>query len=186
MKDTDVLIVGAGPTGLTLAASLLVKGIDVTLVDRQTEGANTSRAAAVNARTLEVLEGLDVARRMVKQGIPAPRFTIRDGRRVLIPIDFGALPTDYPFTLMLPQCDTERLLLDRVRRTRRRRDAAQGARHRHPGRRRRDRDVRPTATRSARNTSSAPTACTARCASRPESVSRRRVRRSRSSSPTST
>jgi 2-polyprenyl-6-methoxyphenol hydroxylase-like FAD-dependent oxidoreductase len=114
MNDTDVLIVGAGPTGLTLAASLLANGVRVTIVDRQAEGANTSRAGAINARTLEVLEGLDVARRIVKEGVKAPRFTIRDGKRVLIPIDFSVLPSAYPYTLLLPQNDTERLLLDRV------------------------------------------------------------------------
>jgi 2-polyprenyl-6-methoxyphenol hydroxylase-like FAD-dependent oxidoreductase len=114
MNDTDVLIVGAGPTGLALAASLLAKGIRTTIVDRQAEGAHTSRAGAINARTLEVLEELDVARRMVKEGVQAPRFTIRDGRKVLIPIDFGHLPSAYPYTLLLPQNDTERLLLERV------------------------------------------------------------------------
>ncbi len=60
---------GAGPSGLTLAASLVKRGIATTVVDRQAAGANTSRAAVVNARTLEVLEGLDVARRLVKEGI---------------------------------------------------------------------------------------------------------------------
>ena len=115
MFDTDVLIVGAGPTGLTLAASLLARGIRATIVDRQNAGANTSRAAAVNARTLEVLEGLDVARRLVKEGIEAPLFSIRDGSKVLIPIDFSHLPTAYPYTLLVPQSTTERLLLDRVR-----------------------------------------------------------------------
>jgi 2-polyprenyl-6-methoxyphenol hydroxylase-like FAD-dependent oxidoreductase len=114
MNDTDVLIVGAGPTGLTLAASLLASGARVTIVDGQAEGANTSRAGVINARSLEVLEGLDVARRLVKEGIQAPMFTIRDGKRVLISIDFSHLPTAYPYSLMLPQNDTERILLARV------------------------------------------------------------------------
>jgi 2-polyprenyl-6-methoxyphenol hydroxylase-like FAD-dependent oxidoreductase len=114
MYDTDVLVVGAGPSGLTLAASLVKKGIATTVVDRQPAGANTSRAAVVNARTLEVLDDLDVSRRLVKEGIQAPRFTIRDGRRTLIPVDFSVLPTDYPYSLMVPQATTERLLLDRL------------------------------------------------------------------------
>jgi 2-polyprenyl-6-methoxyphenol hydroxylase-like FAD-dependent oxidoreductase len=114
MYDTDVLIVGAGPSGLTLAASLVKQGIATTVVDRQPAGANTSRAAVVNARTLEVLDDLDVSRRLVKEGIQAPRFTIRDGRRTLIPVDFSVLPTEFPYSLMVPQATTERLLLDRL------------------------------------------------------------------------
>jgi 2-polyprenyl-6-methoxyphenol hydroxylase-like FAD-dependent oxidoreductase len=97
-----------------LAASLLLKGASVVLVDGQAEGANTSRAAGVNARTLEVLEGIDVTRRLVKEGIEAPRFAIRDGAKALLSIDFGGLETAYPFTLLVPQSTTERLLLDRV------------------------------------------------------------------------
>ncbi len=112
--DTDVLVIGAGPSGLTLAASLVQRGIATTVVDRQAAGANTSRAAVVNARSLEELEGLDVARRLVKEGVEAPRFSIRDGARVLIPIDFSSLPTDYPYSLMVPQSTTERVLLDRL------------------------------------------------------------------------
>jgi 2-polyprenyl-6-methoxyphenol hydroxylase-like FAD-dependent oxidoreductase len=114
MNNTDVLIVGAGPSGLTLAASLVKRGIATTVVDRQAAGANTSRAAVVNARTLEVLDDLDVSRRLIKEGVQAPRFTIRDGRRTLIPVDFSALPTKYPYSLMVPQATTERLLLDRL------------------------------------------------------------------------
>lgn len=56
MYDTDVLVIGAGPTGLALAASLVARGVATTVVDQQAAGANTSRAAVVNARTLEVLE----------------------------------------------------------------------------------------------------------------------------------
>src|ERR1700739_2103860 len=115
MNDTAVLVVGAGPTGLTVAASLVAQGVRAAGVDKLAEGRNPPRAAAVNARTLEVLEDLDVARRMVKAGLIAPRFTMREGPQVLIPVDFSKLPTKYPYTLMLSQADTERLLLERLR-----------------------------------------------------------------------
>lgn len=112
--DTDVLVVGAGPTGLTLAAALRAHGIHCTVIDRQAEGANTSRAAVVHARTLEVLEPLGVTPELLRRGVPAQRFTIRDRDRVLVPIAFDQLPTRYPFTLMVSQAETEEVLLQRL------------------------------------------------------------------------
>ncbi|OBK18672.1 FAD-dependent monooxygenase [Mycobacterium asiaticum] len=114
MNDTDVLVIGAGPTGLALTASLHARGIRALVVDRLPAGANTSRAAAVNARSLEVLEELDVSRRLVKAGLTAPRFTMRQGAQVLIAVDFSGLPTPYPYTLMISQAETERLLEERL------------------------------------------------------------------------
>jgi 2-polyprenyl-6-methoxyphenol hydroxylase-like FAD-dependent oxidoreductase len=113
--ETDVLIVGAGPTGLTLAAALAARGIRAGVIDRQAEGANTSRAAVVHARTLEVLEPLGVTPTLVNLGIAARRFTIRDRDRVLVPIGFEHLPTRYPYTLMVSQAVTENVLLKRLR-----------------------------------------------------------------------
>jgi 2-polyprenyl-6-methoxyphenol hydroxylase-like FAD-dependent oxidoreductase len=114
MTETDVLIVGAGPTGLTLGATLTKRGVAATVVDAQAAGENTSRACAIASRTLEVLERIDVSHHFVAQGIHNPRFSMRDRERVLIPIDFSTLPTSYPYTLTLSQADTERILLDRL------------------------------------------------------------------------
>ena len=112
--STDVLIVGAGPVGLTLAASLAEAGVPAVLVDKQAAGANTSRACVVHSRTLEVLRELKVSEELVSRGLIVPRFTVRDRDRVLMTIDFGDLPTDYPYTLMIPQDITERVLLERL------------------------------------------------------------------------
>ena len=78
---TEVLVVGAGPVGLAVAASLAGHGHDVTVVDRQATGANTSRAAVVHARTLEMLEQIGVSKRLAELGIHARQFSIRDGDR---------------------------------------------------------------------------------------------------------
>jgi 2-polyprenyl-6-methoxyphenol hydroxylase-like FAD-dependent oxidoreductase len=112
---TEVAIVGAGPTGLTLAVTLAAAGIEFVIVDRLAEGANTSRAAVVHARTLEVLEELGAAESLIACGKPITHFTVRDGSRVLLTVPFDGLPTPYPYTLMVPQQVTEAVLLARLR-----------------------------------------------------------------------
>ncbi|MEV4257368.1 FAD-dependent monooxygenase [Spirillospora sp. NPDC049652] len=110
----EVLVTGAGPAGLALTASLRAKGVDAVLVDRLAEGLNTSRAAVVHARTLEVLRELEVADELVKAGVIAPRFTVRERDRVLLTVDFADLPTDFPYALLVPQNVTEEILLRRL------------------------------------------------------------------------
>jgi len=114
-ESTEVLIVGAGPTGLPLGASLRKRGVEVVVIDRAAEMAGTSRAAVIHARTLELLGGLGVADELVSSGSIVPRFTVRDGDRSLITIDFDDLPTDHPYTLMLPQGETEAILRARLK-----------------------------------------------------------------------
>src|SRR6476646_7762194 len=112
---TEVAIVGAGPTGLALAVTLASAGIEFVIVDQLAEGANTSRAAVVHARTLEVLNELGAADALIARGDQVNRFAVRDGSRRLLTLPFDGLPTPYPYTLMVPQCDTEAVLLARLR-----------------------------------------------------------------------
>ncbi|WP_159842130.1 FAD-dependent monooxygenase [Nocardia sp. CY41] len=112
---TSVVIVGAGPAGLTAAITLADAGVAFVLLDRLSEGANTSRAAVVHARTLEVLEQLGIADELVATGDIVARFTVHDGGSTLATIDFDGLPTRYPYTLMTPQDTTEAVLLKRLR-----------------------------------------------------------------------
>ena len=112
---SDVIIVGAGPVGLTLATTLTVQGVRPLVLDRLQEGENTSRAAVIHARTLEVLEEIGVSDALRAEGVVVPRFTIRDRDHVLMTLPFDRLPTRYPYTLMVPQSTTEAILLRRFR-----------------------------------------------------------------------
>ena len=106
-----MLIVGAGPTGLTLAVALAARGVRACVIDRLGAGDNTSRAAVVHARTLEALEPLGVSQTLISRGLQAPRFTIRDRDRVLVPIAFDRLATRFD-TLLVSQAVTEQVLLE--------------------------------------------------------------------------
>jgi 2-polyprenyl-6-methoxyphenol hydroxylase-like FAD-dependent oxidoreductase len=110
--DTDVLIVGAGPTGLALATTLRRSGIAPVIVDKLATGQNTSRAAVIHAHTLDVLEGLGVSERLADKGLKLARFSIHDRDRVLVRLRFDSLPTRHAYLLMLPQDLTERVLVE--------------------------------------------------------------------------
>lgn len=108
--DTDVLIIGAGPTGLALAATLTRKGISNIVVDKLASGQNTSRAAVIHAHTLEVLESIGASQRLAAEGLKLDRFSIRDRDEVLVRLRFDQLPSQYAHLLMLPQDRTEAIL----------------------------------------------------------------------------
>jgi 2-polyprenyl-6-methoxyphenol hydroxylase-like FAD-dependent oxidoreductase len=110
--DADVLIVGAGPTGLTLAIALARAGIRAIVVDRLERSQNTSRAAVIHAHTLDVLDTLGVAQRLVQDGLRLARFSVRDRDSMLARLDFDWLPSRFACLLMLPQDRTEAILTD--------------------------------------------------------------------------
>ncbi|GAB3183902.1 2-polyprenyl-6-methoxyphenol hydroxylase-like FAD-dependent oxidoreductase [Micromonospora palomenae] len=113
-ERTDVLVVGAGPTGLTVAATLARRGVDVTVVDRAAQPPVTSRAAVVHAYTLEMLDRIGAAAPLVARGAASRRFTVRDRDRVLFNVGFGDLPSRYPYALLVSQAVTEAVLTDRL------------------------------------------------------------------------
>jgi len=111
-EPVDVLVVGAGPTGLTLAAQLQAFGTSFRLVDRQLDRVHESRALAVQPRTLEVLTGLGLADIMVERGNPAVELEMHGRSRTTRgPLfDIGLDDTRFPFLLFLSQAETEAIL----------------------------------------------------------------------------
>jgi 2-polyprenyl-6-methoxyphenol hydroxylase-like FAD-dependent oxidoreductase len=112
----DVLVVGAGPTGLALAAQLAAHGIRPRLVDRSHDRVHESRALAIQPRTLEVLAGLGITDRLVELGKAAVQLRIHTRHReVAVPLfDIGLTDTAYPYLLFLSQAETERILADHL------------------------------------------------------------------------
>jgi len=112
--DCQVLVVGAGPTGLVLAAQLLARGIDTRIVDKGDGPAGESRAVSVHARTLEVLDTMGLADAFIEHGQCVRRFRMYAGHRSLLNLDMTRNGSRYGFILNLAQSETERLLRSRV------------------------------------------------------------------------
>ncbi|MFI5085215.1 MAG: FAD-dependent oxidoreductase [Actinomycetales bacterium] len=110
----DVLIAGAGPTGLTAAVALAEAGRRIAIVDAHPASAPTSRAAVVHARTLEVLDRLGVAQRLLEVGLVRHVFVFRTRARPLVTLDFTALPGRFACVLFVSQFRTEEVLRGRL------------------------------------------------------------------------
>src|SRR6266704_2175755 len=118
MADTEVLIAGAGPTGLILALWLTRLGARVRIIDKEAEPGTTSRALVVHARTLELYRQAGLAGAVVENGLPftAANLWVR-GKQVgrIVFGDMGAGISPYPYMLIFPQDQHERFLIERLR-----------------------------------------------------------------------
>ena len=106
----DVLVVGAGPTGLMLACELALGGVRARLLEERTDMPNITRAFAVHARTLELLDGRGLANELLTRGIQVHELAPPGGAT----LDLRELHTRFGMVLMVPQSGTERMLKERA------------------------------------------------------------------------
>jgi 2-polyprenyl-6-methoxyphenol hydroxylase-like FAD-dependent oxidoreductase len=112
--DCQVLVVGAGPTGLVLAADLLARGIRTRIIDRGDGVVLQPRAIGIHARALEVLDMMGLAERFIDSGQTVRRMRWYSEGKFLISLEFAHSGSRFGMLLDLPQDETERLLRSRI------------------------------------------------------------------------
>jgi 2-polyprenyl-6-methoxyphenol hydroxylase-like FAD-dependent oxidoreductase len=113
--DGECLIVGAGPTGLALAIELRRFGLPVRLIDKADRPSQWSQALVVQARTLEQFDRYGIADQAVAQGRKISKAQIWSNAKLIASLDFGHIPSRFPYLLFLPQNETEELLTAHLR-----------------------------------------------------------------------
>lgn len=109
----DVAVIGAGPTGLMLAGELAMRGLRVQILERRAQEPKITRAFAVDARTLELLDARGLADEVLTRGFPVGEVAPVPGATVSLADE---LQVRYPFILMVPQSGTEHVLTARAQR----------------------------------------------------------------------
>jgi 2-polyprenyl-6-methoxyphenol hydroxylase-like FAD-dependent oxidoreductase len=119
MTQTSVLVVGAGPTGLTLACDLARRGVPVRIVDKAAEFPRGSRGKGLSPRSLEVLDDLGVIDRILDSGVTHMLHRKYRGTEVVAETDpeanrVATPDTPYPTGLMIPQWRVEQILREQL------------------------------------------------------------------------
>ena len=112
--DVDALVVGAGPTGLTLACELARHNVRFRIIDKLSIGSDKSKALAVHSRSLEMLEDMGIVDRFITHGLRLHGVNVFADNKQIAKLSLDELDSFYSYTLSLPQSDTERLLMERL------------------------------------------------------------------------
>jgi 2-polyprenyl-6-methoxyphenol hydroxylase-like FAD-dependent oxidoreductase len=110
MSLLDVLVIGAGPTGLVAASELCRYGLSIRLIDKLPERSLLSRALGLQARTLEILDELGCVADLIPRGIQLRGATLHSGTEPIASFSFDELDSRFPYALCLPQSETEGVL----------------------------------------------------------------------------
>ncbi|WP_029330577.1 FAD-dependent monooxygenase [Exiguobacterium oxidotolerans] len=113
-KNIDVLIIGAGPTGLTLALALSRYGLTFRIIERASGPSVVSKAIGIQARSLELFARLGVAEELMAEAIKINQGNLYVNGAWQAKLDFTDLNTPFPFVTLLPQSETERILEQRL------------------------------------------------------------------------
>lgn len=108
--DRDVIVVGAGPTGLLLAGDLAAAGVSVSILEKRDTESNLTRAFAVHARTMETMDARGLADRLADTGSREPSLVLMGRARLLL----SELDSRFPYVLITPQYESEKLLRERA------------------------------------------------------------------------
>ena len=109
-----VLVVGAGPTGLTMAVELALHGLRPRIIDKSPQASQTSKALGVQARTLELFERLGIVDQALAGGRKMHGIHVYSNRQQIVHVKLDRIDSRYNFVLVLPQSATERLLTERL------------------------------------------------------------------------
>jgi 2-polyprenyl-6-methoxyphenol hydroxylase-like FAD-dependent oxidoreductase len=114
VTNSNVLIAGAGPVGLAMAADLARYGVSVRLIEKSPERTDKSKALVLWSRTLELMDRMDCTAPFLTTGKKVTAVNITAGKEPITKITVDGVRTPHPYALMMPQCDTEELLGDFV------------------------------------------------------------------------
>jgi 2-polyprenyl-6-methoxyphenol hydroxylase-like FAD-dependent oxidoreductase len=106
----DALVIGAGPTGLLMAAELTRHGVSCRIFDKAPAPSRYSKALAIQSRTLEIFDQIGIIDGFLEAGLQTPKIHLFADGQPLISMSMRELPGPYPFILCLPQSETERIL----------------------------------------------------------------------------
>jgi 2-polyprenyl-6-methoxyphenol hydroxylase-like FAD-dependent oxidoreductase len=110
----DVLVVGAGPTGLEMASEARRHGLSVKIIDNNAQASDKSKALGVHARSLEIFDAMGIVDKFTEEGVHMHSVQVHSGGKVIIKLSLDELDSPYNFTVCIPQSKTEQFLSEHL------------------------------------------------------------------------